>query len=426
MPTTVHPPGSSPQMADIHTVAIIGLGYVGMPTAAIIASRGFQVTGVDINHDTVDAVNAGRSPLYEPGLDQLIQLSTQREHLRASIQTPSAHVYIIAVPTPIRDDCKADLSFVETAADAIAPQMRQGALVILESTSPPGTTAYIAQLLARLRPDLRYRPNGPDNQFHVVYCPERILPGRGLHELRTNDRVIGSLEPEYRDAERAASFYRSFCDGHIITTSAATAEMVKLAENAYRDVNIAFANELEHVSNQLGIDARDLIRLANRHPRVNIHDPGPGVGGHCIPVDPWFMIGTTDETRLMRMAREINDSRPKRVADKILAAAGRLHEPTIAILGLAYKADTADLRNSPALSIIQQITGMKEILVVEPHLQRLPDCLHHRQDICLVSLDDALNRADIAVVLVSHTLFKQVDSSRYTDIEVIDTQAIWT
>ena len=310
----------------ITTVAVVGLGYIGLPTAAILATNGLDVIGVDVNPRTVDAVNNGDVPFVEPDLGVHVAGAVSQGRLRAQLETPAADAYIVAVPTPFQADKSADMSYIAAAARAIAPQLRGGELVILESTSPPGSTRRLAELILGLRPDLSL--DGADGKpvLLVAHCPERVLPGRIMIELVTNDRVVGGLTTEA--AEAAAALYGVFCQGEIHLTDAATAEMSKLVENAYRDVNIAFANELSVISDNLDIDVWELIRLANHHPRVNILQPGPGVGGHCIAVDPWFIVAADPEnSSLIRTAREVNDSKPGYVVDQVREGRQR-HRPS--------------------------------------------------------------------------------------------------
>ena len=392
-------------MEKIRTVAVIGLGYIGLPTAAILATQGINVIGVDVKQSTVDAVNRGEVPFVEPDLGTYLAGAVMQGNLSASTKTPGADAYIVAVPTPFKGDHAADLSYIDAAADEIAPQLFGGELIILESTSPPGATQHMADRILALRPDLRHKDE--DGGLFFAHCPERVLPGRVMVELVTNDRIVGGITP--RAAERAKSLYETFCHGEILLTDAKTAEMAKLVENSFRDVNIAFANELSVISDKLGINVWELIELANHHPRVNILQPGPGVGGHCIAVDPWFIVDTApEEARLIRTAREVNDAKPQWVIDKVRSAAEGLSSPTIASLGLAFKANIDDLRESPARRIVGQLADDMigaTILVVEPHIAELPKELANRSNVELVSLEDALGRSDVSVLLVDHEAF---------------------
>jgi len=302
-------------------IAVLGLGYIGLPTSAAIAMRGVLVKGVDVDPATVAAINEGRVPIVDPDLDVAVAGAHARGKLTASLEVPEADAYIIAVPTPFTAGNKPDLSYVKAAAEAIAPRLRGGEVVILESTSPPGTTRKVSQWIADVRPDLKMPHEAPDSpDVHVAHCPERVLPGRIMIEIVSNDRVVGGLTPEC--ARRAADVYALFCRGEILFTDAESAEMAKLVENSFRDVNIAFANELAGVCEHLGLDVWEIIRLANRHPRVDVLTPGPGVGGHCIAVDPWFIVEAAPaQSRLIRSAREINDERPRHVVAMVVEAA---------------------------------------------------------------------------------------------------------
>src|ERR1700726_3560604 len=328
----------------IKTVCVVGLCYIGLPTAATWASRGIDVIGVDINPQVVKAVNAGQPYFSEPDLDMLLRAATTLRKLRATAQPEPADAFVIAVPTPFREDRSPNLDYIDLAADAIAPVLVSGNVVILESTSPVGTTGRLADRLARLRPDLRFPPtrHAEPLDVHVAHCPERVLPGRMVRELIENDRTCGGMT-EARP-EHAEAVYRVFLQAKVFRTDAATAELVKLVENASRDVNIAFANELSLICDQLGLNVWGVIELANRHPRVGILQPGPGVGGHCIPVDPWFIVASAPErARLIRTAREVNDAKPKFVVAQIRERAERFKRPVIACLGLTYKPDVDDL-----------------------------------------------------------------------------------
>ena len=336
---------------EFERIAVIGLGYVGLPTAAVLASRGSRVIGVDKNEEAVRLINQGRVPIVEPELDTLVRGAVGSGKLSAVSKTEPADAFIIAVPTPFTEDYKPDLSYLEAAASELAPVLEPGNLVVLESTSPVGTTERLARWLARDRPDLTFPDEHPEKpDIHIAHSPERVLPGRILLELVENDRVIGGITPEC--AERARRLYALFIGGQCYLTDARTAELVKLAENAYRDTNIAFANELARVCEHLDMDVWRVLELANRHPRVDVLRPGPGVGGHCIAVDPWFIVDSApEETPLIRAARTVNDERPGRVVAQVLRAAQEAHCSLIACLGLAYKADIDDLRESPAVEI---------------------------------------------------------------------------
>lgn len=415
-------------------ICVIGLGYIGLPTAALLAGRRKKVIGVDINTNAVETINRGEIHIVEPDLDMVVHAAVTEGWLRATTAPEPADVFLIAVPTPFIGDHQPDLSYISAAASAIAPVLKKGDLVILESTSPVGATEDMAEWLRQARPDLTFpQTNGEESDIRVAHCPERVLPGHVLRELVQNDRVIGGITD--RCSEAAAEFYRTFVEGECLLTNARTAEMCKLTENSFRDVNIAFANELSLICDQLNIDVWNLIRLANRHPRVNILQPGPGVGGHCIAVDPWFIIANTPEdARLIRTAREVNDGKPRWVLEKVQAATDRFlsanpsktaGDVTIACFGLAFKPDIDDLRESPALAIAQAIadTNPGQTLVVEPNIDRLPD----RLDGCLlVETHHALEKADVVVVLVDHKPFRRVPPQKLNGRYLVDTRGIWT
>ncbi|MFE4464754.1 UDP-N-acetyl-D-mannosamine dehydrogenase [Oerskovia sp. NPDC056781] len=410
----------------ISSVAVIGLGYIGLPTAAILASQDVTVLGVDISQRTVDAVNRGDVPFVEPDLATYVAGAVTQGKLSAALTPAPADAFIVAVPTPFTDGMKPDLSYIQAAARAIAPQLQGGELLILESTSPPGATQRMADWILEVRPDLSLDGSGDRPVIHVAHCPERVLPGRVMIELVTNDRIVGGLTVEA--AERARDLYQVFCQGEILLTDAVTAEMAKLVENSFRDVNIAFANELSVISDNLGIDVWELIRLANHHPRVNILQPGPGVGGHCIAVDPWFIVDAApEEARLIRTAREVNDAKPQWVIEKVRAAAGTIANPTISTLGLAFKANIDDLRESPARKIVAQLADEMAgatILVVEPHIEELPQELANRRNVELVSIEDATKRADVSVLLVDHDQFVDNEFLAEASAVLIDTRGM--
>jgi UDP-N-acetyl-D-mannosaminuronic acid dehydrogenase len=409
-------------------VAILGLGYIGLPTAAALATRGVEVVGVDVNAATVAAISNGEVPFVEPDLATAVSGAVAMGRLTATTEVPHADAYIIAVPTPFNDDHTADLRYVRAATEAIAPQLRGGEVVILESTSPPGTTEGVSRWLAELRPDL-VLPHSSEGipDIYVAHCPERVLPGRIMIEMITNDRVIGGVTP--RCAEQAAAVYRVFSQGQLVLSDAASAEMAKLVENAYRDVNIAFANELSLISEDLELDVWEVIRLANHHPRVNVLTPGPGVGGHCIAVDPWFIVGAAPErSRLIRTAREVNDMKPRHVAHQVAEKSARFRNPTIACLGLAYKANIDDLRESPAVDIVAAIAQELpelDIRVAEPMISELPPELACYPNIKLDAAADVIAASDIVVLLVDHDHFKALSRSRLAGKVVYDTRGLW-
>ncbi len=411
------------------TVSVIGLGYIGLPTAAVIASRGIKVIGVDVNQKAVDTINAGDIHIVEPDLDIVVRAVVSTGNLRATTTPEPAEVFMIAVPTPFKHSedgsHEPNLDYIKSAAQAIAPVLEKGNLVILESTSPVGATEKMAAWLSEARPDLTFPQDKGDNaDIKVAHCPERVLPGYVLQELVSNDRVIGGMSKAC--SARAVELYKTFVRGDCIITSARTAEMAKLTENSFRDVNIAFANELSVICDKLKINVWELVELANRHPRVNILNPGPGVGGHCIAVDPWFIVDSCpDEARIIKQARLTNDSKPLYVIDKITQAADQFKKPVIACLGLAFKADIDDLRESPALQIVEELAkrNVGQVIAVEPNIPELPPKLI-TAEIELASLEVALEKANVVVVLVDHKEFKAADAGQFAAKVVIDTRGI--
>jgi UDP-N-acetyl-D-mannosaminuronic acid dehydrogenase len=409
---------------EFETISVIGLGYIGLPTAAAFAARRKKVIGVDVNQHAVDTINRGEIHIVEPELDMLVHAAVTQGYLRATTTPEPADAFLIAVPTPFTDNFKPDLTFIEAACRAVAPVLKKGDLVVLESTSPVGATEQMAVWMAELRPDLSFPQDaGENSDVRIAHCPERVLPGHVIRELVENDRVIGGMTR--RCGEAAREMYQIFVQGECILTNARTAEMCKLTENASRDVSIAFANELSLICDRLDINVWELIRLANRHPRVNILQPGPGVGGHCIAVDPWFIVDSApDEARLIRTARTVNDSKPEWVIERVARAATRFKEPVIACLGLAFKADIDDLRESPAVEIATELAARYPgcVFVVEPNIDALPS--KFADTLQLRSLNDALARADVIVILVDHTPFKGIDPIRLQAKVVIDTRGM--
>lgn len=399
------------------TISVIGLGYIGLPTAAVFASRKKTVIGVDVNQHAVDVINRGQIHIVEPDLDMVVHAAVTEGYLRATTQPEQADAFLIAVPTPFKNNHEPDLTYIESASKSIAPVLKKGDLVILESTSPVGATEQMSAWLAEARPDLTFpQTHGENSDIRIAHCPERVLPGHVLRELVQNDRVIGGMTPKC--SELAISLYKIFVQGECIITNARTAEMCKLTENSSRDVGIAFANELSMICDKLDINVWELISLANRHPRVNILQPGPGVGGHCIAVDPWFIVSKTPEqAHLIRTAREVNDSKPQWVIDKVkLVVAEFLQanpektakEVTIACFGLAFKPNIDDLRESPAVAITQHITASHpgRVWAVEPNIESLPSSLKGK--LVLKSLDAAIEESDISVLLVNHNQFQDL------------------
>lgn len=408
-------------------ICVVGLGYIGLPTAAILASRGHDVTGFDVNEGVVASVNAGEAHFQEPDLQMLLSAAVSTGRLRAATAPVPADFFLIAVPTPVSADGEPDMSYVDRAARAIAPALTAGCCVILESTSPVGSTEQMCAVLAEARPDLRF-PRFKDETYAadvaVCHCPERILPGRMMVELVTNDRIIGGIT--WSCADQALALYQTFVSGDCCTTDARTAELVKLSENAFRDVNIAFANELSMICDRLDVDVWRVRELANRHPRVDILKPGAGVGGHCIAVDPWFIVHSAPaDARLIRSARTVNDDKPRRIVARVTRLAERFKEPVIACFGITYKPDVDDIRESPALEIVEALarTGAR-ILVCEPNLTVLPPVLAAHPNVTLAELVRAQRDADIAVFLVAHRQFVRMEPSAFLHKTVVDAVGI--
>lgn len=422
---------------SFNTISVIGLGYIGLPTAAMFASKKKNVIGVDINQHAIDTINRGEIHIVEPDLDMIVHAAVTEGYLKAVLKPEPADAFLIAVPTPFLpvqiegDIPQPDLKYIEAAAKAIAPVLKKGDLVILESTSPVGATEQMAEWLSAARPDLSFpQYAGENSDVNVAHCPERVLPGHVVRELVENDRVIGGMTPKC--SARAVELYKTFVQGECVITNARTAEMAKLTENSCRDVQIAFANELSIICDKLDIDVWELISLANRHPRINILQPGPGVGGHCIAVDPWFIVSKTpDEAKLIHTARKVNDAKPEWVINKVkIAIADFLQansdktakDITIACYGLAFKPDIDDLRESPALNITKKIADMHagKVIAVEPNIKELPVM---NTSLELVSFEVAKKMADVHLLLVDHKQFK---SSAFQANILIDTKGIWS
>lgn len=419
---------------NYETISVIGLGYIGLPTAAVFASRRKKVIGVDVNQHAVDTINRGEIHIVEPKLDMIVHAAVHEGYLKAVTQPEPADAFLMAVPTPFIHDPednshKADLKYIEAASKALAPVLQKGNLVVLESTSPVGATEQMAAWLAEARPDLTFpQTHGEDSDIRIAHCPERVLPGHVIRELVENDRVIGGITPKCSQA--ACEVYKTFVQGECVVTNARTAEMAKLTENSFRDVNIAFANELSTICHKLDINVWELITLANRHPRVNILQPGAGVGGHCIAVDPWFIVDSCpEEARLIRTAREVNDRKPHWVLEQIKAQLEAFHQANpaysrkdikVACLGIAFKPDIDDLRESPALGIAKQVAELgAQVQIVEPNIHQLPKSLQHN-NVTLASLEQALEEADVVCVLVKHKPFIESAEQIKTKANVVD------
>ncbi|MEZ9921132.1 UDP-N-acetyl-D-mannosamine dehydrogenase [Vibrio breoganii] len=418
---------------SFETISVVGLGYIGLPTAAMFASRKKKVIGVDVNQHAIDTINRGEIHIVEPDLDMLVSAAVQQGYLKAVSTPEAADAFLIAVPTPFKpceegEIPEPDLTYIESAAKAIAPVLKKGDLVILESTSPVGATEQMAEWLSEARSDLTFpKSHGERADVNVAHCPERVLPGHVVTELVQNDRVIGGMSQ--RCSERSVELYKTFVMGECVVTNARTAEMAKLTENSSRDVQIAFANELSVICDELDINVWELIALSNRHPRVNILQPGPGVGGHCIAVDPWFIVSKTPkQAQLIHTARNVNDSKPHWVVDKVKIKLSEyladnpnksINDVTIACYGLAFKPDIDDLRESPALEITKAIAESKlgKVIAIEPNINEL-----NIAGIELVTLDYSLSNADIHVLLVDHQQFKKI---KLRDNYIIDTKGIW-
>ena len=389
-------------------ICVVGLGYIGLPTAAVLGSRGYKIHGVEINPKAVETINSGKAHIVEPDLDILVRAAVTTGNLKAYTEPAEADIFMICVPTPLTDKNEPELSYVRSATKSIVPFLKEGDLIILESTSPPGTTEMIEGIVLD-------NSSFQKGDVYFAHAPERVLPGKILREVVENDRIIGGIDDA--STEKAAGFYSSFVTGKLLKTHCRTAETAKLVENAFRDTNIAFANELSLFSEKMNLDVWELIRLANHHPRVNILSPGPGVGGHCIAVDPWFLVNCAPEqTRLIRTAREVNEAKPNWVVERVVSKAQKFKEPTIACLGLAYKPDIDDLRESPAVEIVKalQEKAVGDLKIVEPNLES-----HDQFD--LVTLDEAISAADIVLILVGHTPFQSIAPSKLAEKIIVDT-----
>lgn len=418
------------QKQGFEKISVVGLGYIGLPTAAMFASRKVKVLGLDVNPHVVDQVNKGKIHIVEPDLDIVVRSVVSEGSLRASLEPEPSEAFLIAVPTPFKGEGREpDLKYIRAACEIIAPVLNAGNLIILESTSPVGTTEKMAEWLATVRPDLSFPQDaGENSDIRIAHCPERVLPGKVMQELISNDRVIGGMTAKC--SSLAVKLYKTFVAGDCVVTTARAAEMSKLTENSYRDVNIAFANELSLICDSLDIDVWEVIALANRHPRVDILRPGPGVGGHCIAVDPWFIVASApEESRLIATARSVNDGKPEWVIEQTQATVDAFlsqypkltrEDVTIACYGLAFKPDIDDLRESPAMKIVQSLakTHKGPLLAIEPNIHTLPGGMGRTE---LVDLDTARQLADVHLYLVGHHEFKALPKpSRF----VIDTVGI--
>lgn len=409
-------------------INVIGLGYIGLPTAAVLAEAGNEVIGVDINETRVSAVNQGLARFGEDDLDNLINKVVVSGNLIASTIPTPAQVYVLAVPTPLGENKSVDLSHLLSACHLIAPFLEDQNLVVIESTVPPGTTELIQDELSRLRPDLI--DSLGQSCLYFAHAPERVIPGNTLQEIINNSRVIGGTSEQAGII--TTNLYKSFCKGDIHRTDAKTAELIKLAENAYRDVNIAFANEFSQLARELGVDDREAISLANYHPRVNILSPGPGVGGHCIAVDPWFLVQIDPEnTTLIQAARNINDSRPNKVIEEVIQIITNNEEITsIGILGLAFKKNIGDLRESPALQITETLISIlpnHKFFIFEPNIDHLPESLIANQEVNRAfSLQQLANSTDLLLLLVDHDEFKLTDKTQIENKAIVDTRGFWS
>jgi UDP-N-acetyl-D-mannosaminuronic acid dehydrogenase len=398
----------------------MGLGYIGLPTASLLGTKGYKVLGVDVSSTVVDTINKGEIHIVEPDLDIMVKSAVNAGNLTASLEPAEADIFIIAVPTPFKESAdknhvsgkQPDLSYIALAVERISHYVKPGNLIILESTSPVGTTE---EVVAKI---LNEKGHNTTDDIFVAHCPERVLPGRILIELVENDRVVGGVNEA--STQKAIEFYQEFVRGDVLGTTAKTAEMIKLTENSSRDVQIAFANELSMICEAEKINTWEVIEIANRHPRVNILQPGPGVGGHCIAVDPWFIVDRAPSiSNLIRTAREVNDSKPNWVVEKVKSYAEKFKNPKIACLGLAFKADVDDLRESPAVQIVNQLLSQKvgELLICEPNIK-----IH--KNFNLVTLDQAIVEADIVLLLVEHKQFKKFKAIDFGDKMLIDTRGI--
>ena len=411
-------------------VCVIGLGYIGLPMASLLATKGLKVHGVDINSTILEKLNQGEIHIHEPGLDTVVKAAFLSKNLQVSSTPEPSDIFIIAVPTPLGDNNIPDISYVNSAVQSLAPYISSCNLLIIDSTIPVGTTEKVASWLKDLRSDLHIDNVNSENILRdvepvfIAHCPERVLPGKTVEELITNDRIIGGIS--LASAHKAILLYQKFVNGEMFITDARTAELCKLTENAFRDVNIAFANEISMICQELNINVWELIKLANRHPRVNILEPSPGVGGHCIAVDPWFIVASApNQANLIKMARQVNNNKTEYIVEQVKQQAVSLNSPIIACLGLAFKADIDDLRESPSVKIVEQLLGSSvgKIIVVEPYINQLPPSLNNF-DIELTSLEIAINEANLILILVNHKQFYSIPQVMLAGKVIIDTRGI--
>lgn len=404
------------------TVAVYGLGYIGLPTSLEFAKAGYTVVGIDVNAEVCEKLSKGQVHLHEEGLQELYQTVLDKGLFTARTEPITADIHLIAVPTPINVDKTADLKYVISASESIATVVKAGDAVVLISTSPPRTCLDVIAPIIEKKTGLSHF-----SDYDLAHCPERVLPGRILIELVENDRIVGGTTE--KATQRIAEMYRAFVKGKIHTTDSVTAEMVKLMENTFRDVNIALANEINSICEVVGINSREAIKLANHHPRVNIHQPGIGVGGHCIPIDPWFLIeAAPDVTPLLKTARKINDSRPHQVTDRVLEFLNSKEDAKLAIFGLAFKPNVDDMRESPAIEVAELVAKSlpnMEILVVEPFTSSIPRALSGYSNLKLVSQEEALSEANVAVCLVPHDQFKALRGNFPAGVDTLDFNGIW-
>ncbi len=396
-------------------ICVMGLGYIGLPTASILATKGYDVVGVDVSQSIVDTINKGEIHIVEPDLDILVKAAVNSGKLKASLKVEKADIFFICVPTPFKADYKPDVTYIEAATKSIIPFLEKGNLVILESTSPVGTTEDVVGKI------LKETGLNIGKELFIAHAPERVLPGHILKETIENDRIIGGINKE--STKICEAFYKTFVKGEIFTTDAKTAELAKLVENSYRDVNIAFANELDNICSKLDVNVWELIKLANKHPRVNILSPGPGVGGHCLAVDPWFIVDAAkDEAKLIMRARVTNEARPDVIINKILKNSNRFKKPVVGALGLSYKPDIDDIRESPALEIVEKLSKLDsiELLVHDPYIKS-----HKHLNFKTDELDVIIEKSDILVLLVHHKEYFKIDKSRLREKILIDTRGIW-